>query len=354
MNTSYYNLMYKGIDKVPIEVSVSVLSQLVRYLSFLKVDIDRLFRSVGVDPAILKSPDSRIELEKYIAIEDEAARVTGDLCFGLHMGEFAEAGSWSILGFMMMNCRTLGEAFEKSGRYSNIIGNLIRGNVHIRYKKIIVVLSTPKHAPVLSRHCFESTFSSIIRISRNLTGRQINPLEVGFTYPAPESAAEYRRVFCSPVLFGQKCNYIILNSNIGSIPVLAPNASLLEHFENYAMDFLSGIEDAGNISSAVIKQILLRMDSKTLTISSIAKEMSISVRTLQNRLKSEGKAFSELLQETREQLAKKYLFENNTVEDITYLLGFAEPSVFRKAFKKWTGHTPKEYREILPVNNEYL
>ena len=339
--------MHKVIDKAPIEVSVSVLSQLVRYLSFLKVDIDRLFLSVGVDPVILKSPDSRIALEKYIAIEDEAALITDDPCFGLHMGEFAEVGSWSILGFMMMNCRTLGEAFEKSGRYSNIIGNLIQGTVHIRYKKIIVVLSTPKYAPLISRHCFESTFSSIIRISRNLTGCQIDPLEVGFTSPEPKSATEYRRVFCSPVLFNQKRNYIILNSNITSIPVLAPNASLLEHFENYAMDFLSEIEDADDISSAVTKQILLRLDSKTLTISNIAKEMSISVRTLQNRLKSEGKVFSELLKETREQLAEKYLRENYTVEDITYLLGFAEPSVFRKAFKKWTGYTPKEYRETL-------
>jgi hypothetical protein len=87
---------------------------LVRYLSFLKVDIGRLFWTVGVDPVILKSPDARIQLEKYIAIEDEAVRVTNDPYFGLHMGEFAEAGSWSILGYMMMNCRTLGEALEKS------------------------------------------------------------------------------------------------------------------------------------------------------------------------------------------------------------------------------------------------
>ena len=73
--------------------------------------------------------------------------------------------------------------------------------------------------------------------------------------------------------------------------------------------------------------------------------MALSTRTLQNRLKDEGKVFSKLLKNTREKLAKKYLRENYSVEDITYLLGFSEKSVFRKAFKKWSGCTPKEYRE---------
>lgn len=341
----YSSFVLKWKDKSPICVSVTILSQLVRYLSFLKVDIHKLFTSLDVDPLILESPDARIPFEVYISIEDEAARVTNDPYFGLHMGEYVEAGSWSILGYMMMNCRTLGEAFGKSGRYSKIIGNMIQANAHLKLNNIIVVLSTPENSPELSRHCFEATFSSIIRMSRNLTGQKINPLEVGFSCPAPESNVEYNRVFCSPVLFGQKRNYIILDSNIVDIPVLLPNESLLKHFENYAQEFLSGIEGSNNTSRTVTKLMLERLDSKTLTIQSIAKEMFLSTRTLQYRLKSEGKVFRELLMETRERLAKKYLRENYSVEDITYLLGFAEPSVFRKAFKKWTGFTPREYRE---------
>jgi len=73
--------------------------------------------------------------------------------------------------------------------------------------------------------------------------------------------------------------------------------------------------------------------------------MSVSVRTLQKRLEAEGVAFSDLLQDVRERLAKKYLCEDYSVEQITYLLGFSEPSVFRKAFKKWAGLTPREYRQ---------
>jgi AraC-like DNA-binding protein len=82
-----------------------------------------------------------------------------------------------------------------------------------------------------------------------------------------------------------------------------------------------------------------------MSINKVAKEMAVSVRTLQKRLESEGVVFSDLYKEIRQRLAKKYLRENYTVEQITYLLGFSEPSVFRKAFKKWSGVTPREYRE---------
>lgn len=308
-------------------VSVTMLSQLVRYLSFLKVDINRLFRSQRINPIILKSSDERIPFSTYIAIEDEAVRIIGDPCFGLHMGEFTEPGNWSILGYMMMNCSTLGEAFDKTDRYTKILGNLIKVNTHIGFNKKVIVFSVLKHAPLFSRHGLEAVLSSTIRFARTLSGQQVNPLEVGFTYKKPESIVEYERIFCSPVLFEQKQNYLVLESNFDEIPVLHPNASLLEYFENYAREFLSEIEENNKTTRVVMKLILSRLDSPALSIGSIAAEMALSTRTLQNRLKDEGKVFSELLKNTREKLAKQYLRENYSVEEITYLLGFSEASV---------------------------
>lgn len=74
-------------------------------------------------------------------------------------------------------------------------------------------------------------------------------------------------------------------------------------------------------------------------------ELAVSVLKLQMELKEEGVIFTGLLTQIREELAKKYLVENYSVEEITYLLGYSEPSVFRKAFKKWSGQTPKEFRQ---------
>jgi AraC-like DNA-binding protein len=329
----------------PIIVSVSVLSQLFSYLTSLDVNIDAFLHSLGIDPESVKAPDSYIPIETYLLIQDEAAEYVDDPYLGLHMGEFAEAGSWSILGYMMMNCKTLGEAFEKSARYHRIIGNLIEGNAHLKLNKIKVTLATPPHAPNMSRHCYESTISSTVRMMRTLTGKDINPLEVTFIYPEPDSWSEYERVFQCPVLFGQRDNSFTIDIGVIFTPILYANPDMLQHFENYAQEFLDEIERQNEYARTVTKIILSKLDDEKLSIKKVAREMSVSVRTLQNRLKEEGVVFSELLTDTRQKLAKKYLQEDYSVEQITYLLGFSEPSVFRKAFKKWSGVTPRQYRE---------
>src|SRR5690242_5663804 len=141
----------------PAAISVNLLSQMFTYLDSLKVDIDSFLRSLNVDPALVRSFDTHIPIETYLFIQDEAAGYVKDAYFGLHMGEFAEAGSWSILGYMMMNCKDLGEAFEKSGRYSRIIGNFIETRAEQKGNQVKVIFFTPPHTPEMSRHCFEAS-----------------------------------------------------------------------------------------------------------------------------------------------------------------------------------------------------
>jgi AraC-like DNA-binding protein len=320
-------------------VSVTLLKQMFRYLRSLDVDIDTFLRSIGIDPAVAQSPDSQIPIETYLLIQDEAANYTNDPYFGLHMGEFAEAGSWSILGYLMMNCETLGEAFEKSARYSRIIGNLIEGDVHLRLNKIKVVLDTPPQAPKMSRHCFESTLSSTVRMMRNLTGMDIDPTKITFIYPEPKSTAEYERIFRCPVVFGAKENSITIPLKYINLPIPYADPEMRDHFENYAREFLAELHSQNKYTREVTRILLANLDDESISIRKVAKKMSISVRTLQNYLKDEGVNFSDLLKDVRERLAKKYLRENYTVEEITYLLGYSEPSSFRKAFKKWSGFT---------------
>jgi AraC-like DNA-binding protein len=245
----------------------------------------------------------------------------------------------------MMNCRTLGEAFEKSGRYSRVIGNLIEGHAHFGINKIRMISTTPLHAPNMPRYCFESAFTSGVRMMRTLTGLELNPLEVTFIYPQPESLEEYKRFFRCPVIFEHKYNSISIHPKILNTPILLPNPELLQYFENYARQFIAEMDRQDEYTQAVTRIILENLDTENLNIKHVAKEMSLSVRTLQNRLKEEGVVFSDLLTDVRQRLANKYLEDDISVEEITYLLGFSEPSVFRKAFKRWSGLTPRQYRE---------
>jgi AraC-like DNA-binding protein len=329
----------------PITVSATLLSQIFIYLDSLKFDTDAFLRSLGIDPSRVRLPDARIPIETYLQIQDEAAVFLHDPYFGLHVGEFAEAGSWSILGYMMMNCKNVGEAFEKSVRYARIIGNLIEVKMERQPRESKLIFFTAPHAPEMSRHCFDTSFSTTICMMRNFTGLDLRPLKVTLTYAEPESRTEYERIFQCPIRFGQRENSFTVDTDIFDTPILMANPRLLEHFEKYAQDFLSGIERRNEYTRAVTRIIIAQLDDEVLSIEKVAREMSIGVRTLQKRLEEEGVVFSDLLREVRHSLAKKYLRENYSVEQITYLLGFSEPSAFRRAFKKWSGVTPREYRE---------
>ncbi|MFN2235343.1 MAG: AraC family transcriptional regulator [Anaerolineales bacterium] len=328
-----------------IQVTVAILKQMFLYLDSIDFGTDALLISLGVDPDLAKSPDGYIPIETYLRIEEAAAEATNDPSFGFHMGQYAEPGSWSILGYLMMNCRTLGEAFEKSGRYSRVIGNLIEGEPHFGINKITMISTTPAHAPNMPRYCFESAFTSGVRMMRSLTGLELSPLEVTFIYPQPALYEEYERFFRCPVIFDHKVNSMSIHPKLLHTPILLPNPGLLEYFENYAQQFIAEMDRQDAYTQAVTRILLENLDNENLSIKQVAKEMSVSVRTLQNRLKDEGVVFSDLLSEVRQQLAQKYLKENYSVEEITYLLGFSEPSVFRKAFKRWSGITPRQYRE---------
>jgi len=329
----------------PITVSATLLSQTFIYLDSLQVDIDAFLYSLDLDPKPLKSPDTRIPIETYLRIQDEAAVFVNDPYFGLHVGEYAEAGSWSILGYMMMNCRNVGEAFEKSVRYSRIIGNLIEVRIERKLNKSRLIFFTSPQAPELSRHCLDTSFSTTICMMQNFTGVDMHPLEVTFSYAEPPSRSEYERIFQCPILFGQKENSFTVATSVFDTLILMANPSLLQHFERYAQEFLAELDRRNEHTGVVTRIILAHLDDEALSIEKVAKEMSISVRTLQKRLEGEGVIFSDLLREIRQKLAQQYLRENYSVEQITYLLGFSEPSAFRKAFKKWSGVTPREYRE---------
>jgi AraC-like DNA-binding protein len=190
---------------------------------------------------------------------------------------------------------------------------------------------------------------------RTLTGLELNPLEVTFIYSKPALYEEYERFFRCPVIFDHKVNSMSIHPKLLHTPILLPNPGLQQYFESYAEQFIAEMDRQDAYTKTVTRILLENLDNENLSIKHVAKEMSVSVRTLQNRLKDEGVVFSDLLSNIRQQLAQKYLQENYSVEEITYLLGFSEPSVFRKAFKRWSGITPRQYRERpVPTANLYF
>ncbi len=145
-------------------LSTAVLSQMLRYLTHMNIDKERIFHSLGMNPDIMNYPDERISIDEYMAFEKESARISGDIYFGLHLGEFFEVGNWSILGYLMMNCRTLGEVIQKGIKYSRIISNLIQFKMQPGIRKIKKILFAQNYSALTLRHCYEKRQAFTIHV----------------------------------------------------------------------------------------------------------------------------------------------------------------------------------------------
>ena len=332
-------------ERCGIDITVGVLCQLKNYLERIGLDFGTVLRAAGAEPGVLDDPDGRIAIETYLDIEDEAARISGDDCLGLHMGEYFEPGNWSVAGYYMSRCATLGEVFVKGGRYARIVGNLISAKGWIIPGAIRMRLRIPRWAPPMSRHCFEATLSSSICMARRLTGRSLAPLIVRLPGEEPAEDSEYLRVFRCPVQFGSKHPGMDVPLSIVSVPLLAPDPETAARFETWAEERLARLPPLRLASERAIRLMLERLDDPSLSARAIAREMGLSLRSLQAELAAEGTDFGSLLHGARESLARDYLRSGLSVEDITCLLGFSDVSVFRRAFKKWTGFTPMGYRK---------
>lgn len=330
-------------------ISTSILLRLLFFTSKQGIKTDDLLKKAGIERSLLNNLnniDNKISLEEYYCLLDSAIEMTGDPYFGLHMGETANTEDLSIFGYIISSCHTIREAFEKVGKYSGIIGSLLYLYIETEGDYVKVAYDMRKHFPnKCIRHCIETGLLNFNNMVRNIASGPVEIKEVRIKFEPPKNVSEYERIFNCPVLFNQPVSALVFPLKILDIPLRYPNPTLLELLEHHANSFLSKIDENDYLSRKISLLLFEQTQGKTSTIEDVADALSMSVRTLQNRLTKEGITFREIYNNVRKELAKSYLAEKYyTIDGISYLLGFSEPSVFRKAFKAWTGMTPSNFR----------
>ncbi len=334
-----------GPVKPVIEISSALIMQILRYLSEIGIEQKNIFDKAGVELSDIDSPDKRVPIQQFYAIQEAALRITGDETFGLHLGTSAEPGNWLILGYIVMNCSTLSEALDKLCRYEEVLGNFIRIYLSVSKKEAVLSFDIKMPDAANIRHCYEAAVSSVITMVRTITGRHIEPVVVTFPHDAPGETEEYDHILSCPVIFNKVSTTIVFYSKDLDIPATIHNSGLLEIFEEHAKNAIDDIHADNHYTRKVNALILEWLSDGTPGIERVAKELSVSVRSLQTRLSEEGVTFRQLLETVRKEMASGYLKDRRfSIDDITYLLGYSEPTIFRKTFKKWMGITPGDYR----------
>jgi AraC-like DNA-binding protein len=327
-----------------LDVSAGLLRQVVTHAAREGVETGALLQQHGLSQRLVDDPDARVPAACYLAVQDSVAELLNDPHLGLHLGQQTQPGHFSILGYLMMNCRYLGEALHQSARYYQFIGTIFEWRTRFSPTSFTVIARSKLNANHASRHCVESAFAATVAMMRALTGVPIEPRRVAFVTPAPEATDEYESYFRCPVAFDRKQNEITFALATGRLPVLAPNPELRNRFQSIADEMLSSFESRSSISDSVFELIARAPIPAGVTIREVAGSLGMSVRKLQYALRETGTDFSGVRRRAIVDLAAAHLSSGVSVGETAFALGLADPTSFSRMFKRATGVSPREYR----------
>lgn len=306
-----------------------------------------LLQTAGIAPTALRSPDGRVPLHQVQTLWKAAIEATGDPDLPLRLGSRINPLAMGVLAYVMLNCPTLGVALSKLTHYQDVAceGVLTAG----RLEGDAFILSLRIISPDIRypRYVLDSELSVYMAAVQALTGKGVVPREVRFELPEPEELRCYREVFGGCALaFNAPETALVLDAALLDAPILNANPGLLAFFEERAGLLLSQLAPAPSTSDRVRREIARLLRGEAPTLPAVADSLATGVRALQLHLRTEGTNYQQLLDETRHTLALRHLREPHlSITDIAYLLGFSEPGALVRAFKKWTGQTPGEYRK---------
>lgn len=318
--------------------SLVYLRGLLDYVQARGLEPEQLLLDQSID---FENRDARLPESTCAALFDRAAELLSDDALGLHAGEQIRPGHYGALGYVAMNCATLGEALTGMRRYHALVLDIGPMQETLRNGELCLSWN-PGTAQF--RHLAEYNLAGLVTFSRWISGRQSSPLRIDFNYPAPSSLDEQRRVFGCPLRYAQDCYRLVMPQDWLSQALIQPDAAMRTMMEQLAERQMQALTrgDAITDARAVIAR---RLGEGDVELTTIAAKLNLSTRTLQRKLQDANLSFTQLVDDVRRELAERYLADAALdLVDIAFLLGYSEQSAFTRAYKRWTGRSPAAMR----------
>ncbi len=339
------------------KISIATVRALINYLSkpnthpsnkFNGICRTKLLAEIGISELQLNQTTQLIESAKYEALFTFAEHELQRKNIGFEFGKTITADRWGILGYIAFTSPTLKMALIKQRKYQSLAGNLGTPISEVVNDDLLLKW-IPAHQ--CNHHIVEEIITGWAALANNLSQNKIKPRTIYFQHNFKgdiDNKKNYEDFFDCPVLFNHDYNGIQIEQSLLDISLITVDDVINQALCNQADNMLCNIIEQSPIESVnqfIINQLPLGVPE----IDDAAKQLNMSIRTLQRKLNDNQLNFTGMIDSIRKELALSYLKNTNTkVIYIAQMLGFSEQSAFQRAFKRWTGETPKQCRDNQP------
>ena len=330
------------------QASVPAVNQYLELAKEQQLDLAAIFQQIDFDVSILADSSNHITGASFQQLILALITTSSDELFGLHTAKFVQPGSYSVLGFITMNCETLGQAITKIQPFEKLVGDMGTTTLANVGEHIKISWHCQFNHPDVKRHMIDNCLASWVTFARYLACQSSNPSAVLLTRKQPplEQQNDYQKLFKCPISYGQNENAIVFDKALLDLPLNKGNQQILSTLESHAKTLMSSLSHEPTFLALLKLTIEDNLEDGNISQQYIAQQFGISTKTLQRRLADAGLHYQNVLDELRLAKAKYYLGETKlTLNLISAQLGFKEPRSFYRWFNKLTQQTPGKYRE---------
>ena len=286
-----------------------------------------------------------VPADEFFALHEEIDERLGP-GFSVRVGQQMKIEDYGVLGLSWRTCSWAGEIFERSERYFKLLSNTYVFKVDKKPDKSVIYLQREPHRRGLELSN-EATLSATVVVLQAMTETDIRPVEVSFKHSPPKDLTSYEDAFQCNILFNQPYYSITYKTSDLETRTAKADSSINSFLVARVEEESSGLKISGSkLVYDVEKLIKDALPSGIPSIHQIAEHIGMSNRTLTRRLSDEGVTFRDLIRKTQEEVSK-HLLKSTTrsIAEIAFEAGFSEQSAFNRAFKRWSGLSPVEFRK---------
>ncbi|NRB18965.1 MAG: AraC family transcriptional regulator [Rhodobacteraceae bacterium] len=308
--------------------------------------VEDIFHGTAFDASLLAEEAPTYPLVETVKFFERAAVLTKNENLGFQLGKEQDMRRAGLICYVGLAAPTAGGFLANFARYSRVASPALEVDKSHLQQGGVISWDYAISPSLKRRQYVEFSTASLLHTLRRFTVGPISPRVVRFQHNRRSQIDEFEAYFCCKVEFGAATNGFTFDPKDLDLPLTSADEQLLSVLQKYGDQVLAEIaRQSPGLVIAVERAIAEQLGAGTVTLESVASGMGMSPRTLSRKLAAEGTSFFRLLENLRKSLAKSYLRDTNLVlAEIAFLLGYSGLGSFNEAFKRWTGHSPGQFR----------
>jgi AraC-like DNA-binding protein len=305
-----------------------------------------LLAPLGLHPTAAPDPALMVPAADYYAfLERVAAADPNGTTLPLRAGAAMRCDDYGAFGFAFKSATTLRGSYLRADRHARVLSTVSTYALEPTPDGTYVHLHRAGERRLGLRLSNEATIASIRTISQEVSSEPFQPLAIYFKHAAPKTTMYHEAFFGCPVHFNADRDALLVSEQSLQTPNKLGDPSIARFFDMHLEAEIGKLDDEVPLERRVRDRVKKTLSEGVPALTTIARDLGMSGRTLQRRLAEEGCSYQRLVDESRRQLARHLVSRTDyPLIEVAFMTGYSDQSAFTRAFKRWAGQTPRSFR----------